>query len=847
MASSVYLFWLFCYIFQFGQGAEKEKKGRDVFMHTVDDDKYETLLLLVQGNFNVPVSQRTRSQKSAVVRFWRRKDLFSLGSEVSPTLYFNGRKVVKKSDVSRIVGKTFKETKSAGYKKLKYRAADSYAGLTERQIRQVTSSNIKYRIHNAAFTNKVVPKPVRANHVQSQHQIDLVDLNKQPVQYAGKTYRYILSVMDVFSRYLWLAPLQKKSSRCTTSELQKIYERHGPPGRLQSDQGLEFYGRMENLCKKYKIRRIRSRPYHPQSQGKVERSHRRLHDKMRYDLLSMKKKGVNWAKTLPTYCRILNEEKKEELGWLSPFEVYYGRKSNVVVKASLEDYDIDSCPAGSLKTPSRKDVSKHRTGVENIRERAKSYTRKLEKRMIDKHTRLNPPAAQYKPGEEVLLRVKSGKGKIAPKRRHVVKGKVISRNLRTSMYKVSFVNPNSNEQVQKWISVEDITSVSCREDKEKRKKQERKKEEYLHRKKYLIPLTSQDRLESLADRGDIAFNPPGDGNCQFSALCFWLRSIGIERTPKTLRREIVRYLRENPNDLEGSPLELFAGQPWSDYLAEMIKDGTYGDHITLQAAANLFNVQLNIHSSLGEEGNTIISPFATEVAVANFHLGHFAEGQGEHYVCLEIEPDSNDESTSEEMEENYERENEEKNEQEKDEVGKDEERETRGQTKQKGKGDSTEKVVDQTAKEHVFDLINEHQNEANFQESDIEQSTRKGTCSFAQLPDELVSMILETALRSCGNSNPGDVCILFQRLRNVCSLFRDCINRFTDLLPRIYYPDGSPGVISVRRLIRQCGSSSGLIIELKRIINTSRWHNAWLKLYFLGLGWFRIQNIFWRK
>lgn len=82
-------------------------------------------------------------------------DLFDLGPEDSPTLHSNGKKVVKTSDVSRMVGKTFKETKLAGYKKLKHRAADSYAGLTEWQIRHVTSNNIKYRIHNAVFKNSL--------------------------------------------------------------------------------------------------------------------------------------------------------------------------------------------------------------------------------------------------------------------------------------------------------------------------------------------------------------------------------------------------------------------------------------------------------------------------------------------------------------------------------------------------------------------------------------------------------------------------------------------------------------------------------------------------------------------
>ena len=37
---------------------------------------------------------------------------------------------------------------------------------------------------------------------------------------------------------------------------------------------------------------------------------------------------------LTNYMRVLNELGREELGWQSPFEVYYGRKSNFVVKTS---------------------------------------------------------------------------------------------------------------------------------------------------------------------------------------------------------------------------------------------------------------------------------------------------------------------------------------------------------------------------------------------------------------------------------------------------------------------------------------------------------------------------------
>ena len=43
-----------------------------------------------------------------------------------------------------------------------------------------------------------------------------------------------------------------------------------------------------------------------------------------YDFINIGKKGVNWAANLTSYNRIVNEESKEELGWKSPFEVYFG-------------------------------------------------------------------------------------------------------------------------------------------------------------------------------------------------------------------------------------------------------------------------------------------------------------------------------------------------------------------------------------------------------------------------------------------------------------------------------------------------------------------------------------------
>ena len=58
----------------------------------------------------------------------------------------------------------------------------------------------------------------------------------------------------------------------------------GPPKRVQSDRGSEFQGAV--IFKKCRIQYITSRAYHPQAQGKIERSHGTWKNKLRYDILN---------------------------------------------------------------------------------------------------------------------------------------------------------------------------------------------------------------------------------------------------------------------------------------------------------------------------------------------------------------------------------------------------------------------------------------------------------------------------------------------------------------------------------------------------------------------------------
>ena len=155
------------------------------------------------------------------------------------------------------------------------------------------------------------------------------------LEHKGKCYKYNLSVLDIFSKFHWLAPLESKSAFEVKGKLEQIYLIHGTPKRMQNDNGGEFKKGVKQFCKGNKINMIKSRPYNPKAQGKVERSHRVLRKKIYYDMSKMKKNRVNWVKNLPMYMKCLNNDKREELGWKNSFQVYYGRENNEILRPSL--------------------------------------------------------------------------------------------------------------------------------------------------------------------------------------------------------------------------------------------------------------------------------------------------------------------------------------------------------------------------------------------------------------------------------------------------------------------------------------------------------------------------------
>ena len=130
---------------------------------------------------------------------------------VGTELYYNGKKILKTSDLTTLVKKQYVKRRGIGPRRMHHSPKNDLC-LSEQAISRVLSQDTRHQILTARFVNRAPHQNIRSRGVHDKLQIDLVDMTRSKAMYAGTRYLYVLSVLDVFSRYTWLRPLPDKKS-----------------------------------------------------------------------------------------------------------------------------------------------------------------------------------------------------------------------------------------------------------------------------------------------------------------------------------------------------------------------------------------------------------------------------------------------------------------------------------------------------------------------------------------------------------------------------------------------------------------------------------------------------------
>lgn len=171
-----------------------------------------------------------------------------------------------------LIAMIIKEEHSPGHigaSKLIHLINQKYYGIPAKMVRDY----IKNCDACSHYNDLTTIQPVKINNIVAKYDrymMDCMDLRKYASD--NDNYKWILNVIDTYTKYLWSFKLQNKSAESIKTCLVYIFNNYGIPRTIQADNGREFKNNvLSEYLKTKNIQIIHGRPRNPQAQGQVER------------------------------------------------------------------------------------------------------------------------------------------------------------------------------------------------------------------------------------------------------------------------------------------------------------------------------------------------------------------------------------------------------------------------------------------------------------------------------------------------------------------------------------------------------------------------------------------------
>ena len=148
-----------------------------------------------------------------------------------------------------------------------------------------------------------------------------------PLPETDKGNRYILVISDYFTKWVEAFPIPDQRAETVAKCLvDEVVSRFGVPSYIHSDQGRQFESELyQEVCFLLDIKKTRTTPYHPQSDGMVERFNKTLEGLLR---AFVNEEHSDWDERLPYVLMAYRSSGNETTGY-TPNMMMLGREVTV--------------------------------------------------------------------------------------------------------------------------------------------------------------------------------------------------------------------------------------------------------------------------------------------------------------------------------------------------------------------------------------------------------------------------------------------------------------------------------------------------------------------------------------
>jgi transposase InsO family protein len=223
---------------------------------------------------------------------------------------------------------------SSGLKKLYDQISRRYLNIKRSDVKDFLDKQIEYQLTKKPIRKS--NKKMLTTNINKIFSIDLIDMN--PLVSKNKQYRYILTVVDNFSRYVFLSKLKIKDGRQVVNALKEIclLKSHPPqtyPSAILSDNGLEFKNQfMTEFCRENNIKQIFGLPHNPRSNSLAETTNKVIRDTLKR--MFVKNGNLNWSDHLDEVSKAINDTRVNSTG-ISRSDAYIENKGKENIKESM--------------------------------------------------------------------------------------------------------------------------------------------------------------------------------------------------------------------------------------------------------------------------------------------------------------------------------------------------------------------------------------------------------------------------------------------------------------------------------------------------------------------------------